>query len=379
MTIPRKGHKTTSRTHQPRRTSCGFERSRRWTNLQPPGGLPALDRAPPPPLSLSVLDRAPPPELPGPGRPCRPLGRVIRGGADQAGGRRRQEDDLRRIESHRLSGGDVERAQNAEQEASVAAERAEQAVAQAVASAAAGATAAPSPSTHPQGVASERPRPGDNAFFMGSVTCMASVPRVRFLPSVGDRSGGNGLRPPHVRGAGVAVRGRPFSGDGLDSHRLYVLCRTDESRPDSCPRQGPADGPRQGARPRLLAEPRRKTWRNATGGNSDAATVATAGTAPVGVVASGVAAKMVGVVKSTTAAGVTAVMEAGEARRVLVVAHGAAEGATLVATTGAVPAALAEATEGGGTAREDVQRGTARQRPPARLRARAWTPARGPW
>ena len=105
-------------------------------------------------------------------------------------------------------------------------------------------------------------------------------------------------------------------------------------------------------------------------------TVATAGTAPVGVVAPGVAAKTVGVTTTTTVAGVAAVVEAGEARRVLVVFQGAPEGATLVATTGAVAAALAEATEGGGTAREDVQRGTARQPPPAHLQPRAQTTAR---
>ena len=110
------------------------------------------------------------------------------------------------------------------------------------------------------------------------------------FPSVGDRGGGNGPRPPHSREAGVAASGRPFSGGGLDSHGLHALCRTDESRPDPCPRQGPADGQRRGTRPRLRAEPRRKSWRNATGGKNDAATVvATVGTAPVGVVASGVA------------------------------------------------------------------------------------------
>ena len=58
------------------------------------------------------------------------------------------------------------------------------------------------------------------------------------------------------------------------------------------------------------------------------------------------------------------------------VAQGAAEGGNLFATTGAVAAALAEATEGGGTAQEHVQRGTARQPPPACLRPRARTTAR---
>ena len=65
--------------------------------------------------------------------------------------------------------------------------------------------------------------------------------------------------------------------------------------------------------PVFLAEPRRTSWRNATGRNSDAATVATAGTATVVV-----AAKIVGVATTTTTAGVTAVVEAGEAHRVLV-------------------------------------------------------------
>ena len=117
--------------------------------------------------------------------------------------------------------------------------------------------------------------------------------------------------------------------------------------------------------------PRRKSWRNASGGNSDAATVATAGIAPVGVVAPGVATKMVGVATTTTAAGVAAVVEAREARRVMAVAQGAGKGAALVSTTGAMAAAVAVATESGGTAREDVQRGTARQPPPDCLRPRA--------
>ena len=49
---------------------------------------------------------------------------------------------------------------------------------------AAGTTAAPTPSTRPQGVASQRPRPGDAAFFKGSVACMASAPRVEFSPAL---------------------------------------------------------------------------------------------------------------------------------------------------------------------------------------------------
>ena len=88
---------------------------------------------------------------------------------------------------------------------------------------------------------------------------------------------------------------------------------------------------------------------------------------------------MVGVANTIAAAGMTAVVEVGEARRLLVVAQGTANGAPLVATTRAVATALVEATEGGGTARENVQRGTARQPPPARLRPRERTTARWPW
>ena len=40
---------------------------------------------------------------------------------------------------------------------------------------------------------------------------------------MGDRDGENGLRPPHVREAGVAVRGRSFSGDGLGSDGFYFI------------------------------------------------------------------------------------------------------------------------------------------------------------
>ena len=54
---------------------------------------PALHRRPPPPHGLSALDRAPPPELPGLGRPCRPLGLGICGGARPAGARQRRPED----------------------------------------------------------------------------------------------------------------------------------------------------------------------------------------------------------------------------------------------------------------------------------------------
>ena len=71
-------------------------------------------------------------------------------------------------------------AKTAAREASLVAKRAQQGLAQSVASAEVGATAASSPSTRPQGVASQRPRPRNDAFFKGIVACMASAPRVDF-------------------------------------------------------------------------------------------------------------------------------------------------------------------------------------------------------
>ena len=54
----------------------------------------------------------------------------------------------------------------------------------------------------------------------------------------------------------------------------------------------------------------RNCWRNALGGNSDAATVATTGTAPMGMVAPGVATRIMEVATTTTPAWLAAVMEA---------------------------------------------------------------------
>ena len=85
-----------------------------------------------------------------------------------------------------------------------------------------------------------------------------------------------------------------------------------------------------------MAEPRKKIWRNATGGNNDAATVATAGTATVGV-----AAKMVGVANTTTASGGdNGGGGGGGGASGADVAEGAAEEATLVQQPGQLVAAL---------------------------------------
>ena len=69
---------------------------------------------------------------------------------------------------------------------------------------------------------------------------------------------------------------------------------------------------------------------------------------------------MVGVATTTT----TVVAAAVVARRLLLAVRDAAKGTTIVDPTGAVAAALGEAPEGGGTAYEVVQRGTARPPPP---------------
>ena len=78
----------------------------------------------------------------------------------------------------------IEQAKIAAREATLVAKRAQQALAQSVASAAAGATAAPSLSSRSQGVASQRPRPGNDAFFKGIVAFMASAPRVHFFSAL---------------------------------------------------------------------------------------------------------------------------------------------------------------------------------------------------
>ena len=133
----------------------------------------------------------------------------------------------------------------------------------------------------------------------------------------------------------------------------------------------------------VVGRTQRKRWREGAQPNSGAVAAAIRGTATVEVVAPGVVAarlgetgKMVRVVATTTAAEVATVVEAREERRVLAVAQSAAKGATRPEPTGAAAAAREEAPEDGGTAHEGLQRGTARQPLPARLRARTRTAAR---
>ena len=65
-----------------------------------------------------------------------------------------------------------------------------------------------------------RERPFVQRHRRGHGVCTEGI----LLLSVGDRGGGNGLRPLFVRETGVAASGRPFSGSGLDSRDLYALC-----------------------------------------------------------------------------------------------------------------------------------------------------------
>ena len=172
---------TTTRTHQPRGSTGPFVQRTRRTNLHRTRG--SLD-ASCPPLSTCHhrhlgFPRSAERHLQGSrdlGAHAGPLGlacaaaraqRALDGGSQVIARRRRFDED-------------IECAKTTAQEASLVSKRSQQALAQSVASAAAGATAAPPPSSRPQGVASQRPRPENDAFFKGIVPCMASAPRVDF-------------------------------------------------------------------------------------------------------------------------------------------------------------------------------------------------------
>ena len=68
----------------------------------------------------------------------------------------------------------------ATRQASLVVKRMHKALARSVASALEEATASPSPSTCPQGVGFQRPRPGDDAFLTDSVACASSATREEF-------------------------------------------------------------------------------------------------------------------------------------------------------------------------------------------------------
>ena len=178
---------TSTLTHQPRGSTHRFAQRRRRTNLQRTRGrLDASSR------QLRGSATSCPPRC-STGHHRRHLGsprsterhpQSFRNRGDHAGpldlvyaaarAQRALDDANQTITRRRQFDEDVDQAKTAAREASLVAKRVQQAFAQSVASAAAGAIAAPWPSSRPQGVASQRPRPG------GSVACMASAPRVDF-------------------------------------------------------------------------------------------------------------------------------------------------------------------------------------------------------
>ena len=181
------------------------------------------------------------------------------------------------------------------------------------------------PSSRPQGVASHRPRPGNDAFFKCIVACMASAPRVDFSSALATAAVVETAWALLLSERPASRQADVLSESGLGSRGLCALWWTRERRPDPCPCQGPADSPRRGPRPCLLAEPRRKSCHNETGVNSDEATVATAGTATVEV-----AAERVGVATTTHRHGGDSGGGGGRGASDAGVAEGADEGATLV-------------------------------------------------
>ena len=197
MTRQKTEHHTSTRTYQPRGSTRRFAQRIRRTNLHRTRRRLNGSSRQPRGSATSFL----PPRLTGHHRrhigssrsterhPQRSRDRDTHDGplelayaATQA--QRAFDDAKRTIARRRRFDEDIEQAKTVAEEASLVAKRAQRALAQSVASAAAGATAAPSPSSRPQGVASQRPRPENDAFFKGIVTCIAPTPRIDFSSSL---------------------------------------------------------------------------------------------------------------------------------------------------------------------------------------------------
>ena len=193
MTRQKTDHHTSTRIYKLRGSTRRFAQRRRRTNLhRTRGRLDASFRQP----RGSATSLSPPRST---GHHCRHLGsprstkRHPQSSRDRdahagplnlayatARAQRALDDANQTIAHRRRFDEDIEQAKTAAREASLVAKRAQQALAQSGASAVAEATAANSPSSRPQGVATQRPRPGNDAFFKGIVACMASAPRVDF-------------------------------------------------------------------------------------------------------------------------------------------------------------------------------------------------------
>ena len=234
MTRQKTEHRTSSRTHEPRGSTRQFAQRRRRTNvhrtrrrldassLQLRGSatsyLPRARKGTTAATLASKLGRALPPELPGPGRPCRPLGLGIRGSTGPVGAQPRLPDDSTPTSVRRRyrAGGD---------------------------SCSGGVPGSEECATSPRPISCVGCGGGYRGplAFVALAECRISATTTRerrliqrhrrvhgfctegsLLLSVGDRGGGNGLRPSLVRGAGVT--GRPFNGSVLGSRELYAPC-----------------------------------------------------------------------------------------------------------------------------------------------------------
>ena len=193
MTRQKTEHHNSTRTHQARESTRRFAQRRRRTSLHRTWGRldassckprGSATRCPPPRstghhrrhLGSPHLTERHPQSLRDRGAHAAPLNLAY------AAARAQQAlDDANQTIARRCRCDEyIEQAKTAARKESVVAMRAQQALAQSVSSAAAGAIVALPPSSRPQGVESQRPRPGNNAFFEGIVACMASAPSVDF-------------------------------------------------------------------------------------------------------------------------------------------------------------------------------------------------------
>ena len=188
-----------------------------------------------------------------------------------------------------------------------------------------GASTVPSYSTRVQGVASQRPRPGDDAFLKGSVACIASAPRVELSSALAtavvvttsvlltsERPTSRHEDALSVEAAWARMDCTSYAGQTRVAPTLALvkaLRQAHDEAPD--PAFSPTPGEELAERNRgkqRCSSRRDRRDRNRGGGGS------------------GGGGQNVFVATTTTVAGVTAtVVEAGEERRVLVAAPGAAK------------------------------------------------------
>ena len=228
-------HHTSTRSHQPRGSTRRFALRRRRTNphrtrrrldassRQPRGSAtscPPRARQGTTAATWALRARqSATPRAPGPGRPCRLLGLGIRGGAGPAGARRRQPDYstptsvLRyRAGEDRCAGGVPGSEESATRPRPISCVGCS------------GSYRGPLAFVAPAGCRIPATTAPERRLLQGHLRVHDVCTEGRLHLSVGNRGGGNGLRPPLVRETGVAASGRPFSGSSLDPRGLYALC-----------------------------------------------------------------------------------------------------------------------------------------------------------